>query len=505
MRQGKSAFGDSGDTEGRSAPRIDASTEEHLSERENVLFSRCNRTHHGKPRHPGWLCLLTLPLVSCSTPPSTTRTAPSPSATLTLVNFSADELATILSLSPLPDPPPDPTNRVADDPAAAHFGQFLFFDRRLSRNGQTSCATCHDPQNGWGDGQSIPSRFSKNMRHTPTLWNVAYNRWFFWDGRADSLWSQALEEMEDPNGMAGSRMQYAHLVDALPDLRAAYEWVFGPLPKLTDTTRFPLEARPVPANTADPLHQAWISMAVEDQRTVNQIFANLGKAIAAYERRVISRRSPFDTFVEGMRTGDPQKIATVSASAQRGLKLHLGRAACFFCHHGPNFSDGEFHDDGAASLSPPGAPNDYGRFSGIEKLLADPFNSLGSFSDDPAGASGRPTAFLMQSPHTMRQFKTPTLRNSARTAPYLHRGQLNTLEQVVRFASTRQDPRPGAVAGPPRPPAGGHGHGGSRGETIRMPLNLSKTEVDDLVAFLESLTDESIDAALTRRPDSPIR
>ena len=136
----------------------------------------------------------------------------------------------LLRHSPLPPPPPDPTNRHADDPAAAHLGRFLFFDERLSGSGTVSCATCHDARRGFTDGLTLAEGVGTGRRHTPTLWNVAHHRWLTWDGRADSLWMQALDPIEDPVEMGGNRADVARLVLEDEALRAAYTDVFGALP-----------------------------------------------------------------------------------------------------------------------------------------------------------------------------------------------------------------------------------------------------------------------------------
>lgn len=410
-------------------------------------------------------------------------------ADATLPVFSPDEIRLILQHSPPPPPPPDPTNAVADDPRAAKLGQFLFFDPRLSSNGKVSCATCHDPALGFADGKPQSEGVGGvGVRHTPSVWNAAHNRWQFWDGRADTLWSQALKPLESELEMGFSRLEVVHLLRRDADLRGAYERIFGALGDFDDPSRFPAAARPSPYGRPDARAQAWARMSAEDQDAVNRVFANAGKAIAAYERKLVSRGAPFDRFAAALRVGDSAGLAALSPSAQRGLKLFIGRAKCRLCHSGPNFSDGEFHNTGV----PPrggGMPRDPGRYEGAVKVLADPFNAAGSYSDERLSEAGRMLQFLANRPENWGLFKTPGLRNVARTAPYMHQGQFATLEEVVTFYSTRE----GAV------PMGHH-----RQETILTPLGLTEQERADLVAFLTSLNEESPpEEALVRRPASP--
>jgi cytochrome c peroxidase len=396
------------------------------------------------------------------------------------VTFSDVEQRRILELSPLGPPPPDPTNAVADNDAAAELGHKLFFEPRLSSGG-FACANCHVPPHGFTDGKRVSAGVAAGRRHTLSLWNVSYNRWYFWDGRADSLWSQALVPMESEREMAGDRLQAAHLVEGDAALRSAYESIFGPLPDLSDRARFPAAGHPIAASPADPRNVAWSGMTAEDRAAADAVFANLGKAIAAYERRLLSRRSEFDRFAEAIRAG--KDSTALSESARRGLKLFIGRAGCRVCHGGPNFTDGEFHNTGVPPLDDAGRV-DAGRSAGIVLLMASPFNALGRYSDDRSAAAGEKLKVLRRTPETWGQFKTPSLRNVALSAPYMHQGQLATLQDVLQFYSN--------VAGTTDP--------GSNGERILKPLHLTKEETDDLLAFLNSLTDESIDPALLRSP-----
>jgi len=396
--------------------------------------------------------------------------------------FSDEERAVLLELSPVPGPPGDPTNAVFESAAAARLGQALFFDARLSADGSISCASCHVPAKSWTDGKPLASGLSGLSRHTMTLWNVAHSRWFFWDGRKDSLWSQALAPLEDPREHGTSRLAILHVIAADAGYARAWREVFGELPALDDARRFPPEGRPVPGEPEHAHALAWASMSPEDQEAATRAFANVGKAIAAFERRIESRAAPFDRFVEGLREHDAAKVATLDARAQRGARLFVGEARCVVCHDGPSFTDLEFHDNRV----PVGEGGDPGRKLGLRRLRDDPFNALGAFADD-GGETGRiKLGLLTRDVHLGKQFKTPTLRNAARTAPYMHEGQFATLAEVVRFYSRLEN------ASPENP-----------SERIVQPLDLSVEEEADLVAFLESLTDESLPAELRGPPPTP--
>jgi len=325
----------------------------------------------------------------------------------------AEVRALALELSPLPEPPHDPTNAVYENPAAARLGQALFFDERLSGPGNVSCATCHDPAQSWTDGRKLAQAVANSPRHTMTIWNVAYERWFFWDGRKDTLWSQALGPLEDPREHATTRLQIAHLVTSDADYARAYGNVFGPVPDLTDEARFPAHARPMPEQDGHPYAVAWAAMAPADRETVNRIFVNVGKSIAAYERGILSRDAPFDRYVAGLRSGNPEQRDVLSDSARRGLGLFLGKGRCHLCHDGPNFTDSEFH----TNLVPTEEGVDPGRPLGIRQLERDPFNSLSAYADDGGATGKRKLNLVPADAHVPGEFKTPTLRNVATTRP----------------------------------------------------------------------------------------
>ena len=257
------------------------------------------------------------------------------------VPFMPAEQRAILSLSPLPTVANDSTNAVDGRADAIAFGRELFSDKGLSGDGRFSCASCHDAAKGWADGKPLSSGAGSGRRNTPSLWNVAQNRWLFWDGRADSLWSQALKPIEDPLEMNGTRLHVAHYVVGDAKLRSLYTAAFGAAPDLSDAHRFPKTGGPKASDEAQQL--VWWLMAAEDQFAVNRVYSNVGKAIAAYEATIRSGEAPFDRFVRDLRAGVASSTA-ISPAAQRGLKVFIGKGDCVLCHSGPNFTNKEFHD-----------------------------------------------------------------------------------------------------------------------------------------------------------------
>lgn len=401
--------------------------------------------------------------------------------------YTPAELAAIYRHSPLGKPPPDPTDRVADSPAAAKLGQFLFFDKELSGSGKVACSTCHQPDRAFTDGRKVAKGIARGTRNTPTVLNAAFNQWFFWDGRADSMWSQALQPFENPREAGVDRLHIVHLIADDAALRQAYQQIFGPLPPLSDTARFPLHARPDPDPHA-PLAEAWQKMAPADRVAVDHVYSNLGKAIEAYERRLISANSTFDTYVAGLRTDDPVKEQAISAAAKRGLKFFVGAGNCDLCHSGPLFSDGQFHNLGLPVL--PGEQPGLGRANGIRLLRADIFNGAGAFSDDPSGLAKQKIEFLPSPESQLGAFKTPSLRNIALTAPYMHDGRFATLPQVMHFYAE------GAAAS----------HGrlvGKREATANLVPHLATAQQSDLIAFLNTLTGAPLPRSLTEPQPQP--
>jgi len=272
-------------------------------------------------------------------------------------------------------------------------GKQLFFDKRLSVDGTVSCASGHDPSKGWSNSKALAKGVGGQVasRKVPSSVNIGYQHFLFWDGRAGSLEEQALAPIQNASEMAmPSLVELEARLNNIKGYRDQFRQVFG-----TDVTA-----------------------------------ENVGKALAAYQRTILSGNAPYDRYKAGEETA-------LSERALRGMKLFFHKAHCSACHSGPNFSDGAFHNIG---ISVKEKDFDVGREK-ISGLLGD----RGSF-------------------------RTPSLRETARTAPYMHDGSLKTLEEVVENYDRGSVPNP------------------QLDEEI-FPLKLTAQEKRDLVAFLrEGLT-----------------
>lgn len=347
------------------------------------------------------------------------------------------EIKRLLQHGPWVDTVPgDPSNAVSGNPAAIARGHRLFFDPRLSATGTIACATCHVPERGWADGRPRALGLAPGDRNTPTILDVARHRWFSWDGRADSLWSQSLKPIIDPREMGASAEHVLKLLRGDAGLACLHAKAFGAPP------------------------------GGEPERALVQA----SKATAAFLETMRSGRTPFDDFRDALARGDVAAAARYPVAARRGAQLFV-KSQCSVCHFGPAFTNGEFHDVGVPNALGQGRV-DAGRSDGIKKLRADPFNLLGPWSDDRTGTAAVKTRHVEATHASFGQFKTPSLRNLAHTAPYMHDGRYATLREAVRHYSDLDMERI-------------HTHG----EQLLRPLKLSPSEIDDLVAFLESLTD----------------
>ncbi|MER8694813.1 c-type cytochrome [Mesorhizobium opportunistum] len=377
-------------------------------------------------------------------------------------DFSDAEKKTIasLALNTLPPLKPDTTNRFADVPAAAALGSTLFFDLGMSRDGTVSCSTCHKIDRQFQDDLPQAVGVGRTNRRTMPLAGVARDPWFFWDGRRDSLWAQALTPLENPLEQAGNRAAYAHYIKARFGER--YERIFGPLP---DFSGIPANASPL---GTDAEKATWNAMNDAQRDAINRVFSNIGKAIAAFERSIEPAQTRFDRFALDLATGaEPKGDAVFSREEILGLKLFMGKANCVTCHDGPRFTDNSFHNTGVPPVT--GLPPDRGRVDAVTQVVADPFNCFGAYRDGDAGACGELRFMVKDAPQLVRAYKTPSLRGAAARPPYMHAGQFSSLDEVVAHY---------AKAAP-----------SMEGISEIHPLELSDRERAALVAFLKTLSE----------------
>ena len=355
------------------------------------------------------------------------------------VDFGPQERQRVLAHGPWPPPPArDPGNAHAGRADAIALGQQLFFDPRLSPDGRMACASCHVPAMAFADGRAQSHGREALDRNAPSLWNAVHERWWGWDGAADSLWSQAIRPLTDPRELASRPAHLRQLLAADGELACRWQRSFGAPPPADDEVLLVLTA----------------------------------KALGAFVGSLVSAPTTFDRFREALSRGDTRGQARYPADARRGLKLFVGRGKCHLCHAGPGFSNGEFADIGAGFFVRPGEV-DSGRHGGIQALLSSRYNLLSAHADAP-GDDAIKTRHVSLQHRNFGEFKVPSLRNVALTAPYLHDGKIATLAGMVRHYSDLNLDRLHAD-----------------GERILEPLLLSPREQQDLLAFLRTLSDPS--------------
>lgn len=245
--------------------------------------------------------------------------------------------------------------------------------------------------------------------------------------------------------------------------------MFGPLPRLDD---LPADAGPLgsPAERA-----AWAALGPARQAQVSRVFANAGKAIAAFEKSLPLTPTRLDAYLDALQRGDRAADALLRPDELRGLRLFIGKAQCVSCHQGPLFTDQQFHNTGVPPRDP--ARPDRGRAAATAALRADEFNCLGPFSDAAAEQCQELRFMVTDDPALEGAFKTPGLRGVAQRPPYMHAGQFATLAQVLRH-----------YVAAPRAPVGHSELVRSAGHGERQPIVLSEAEMADVVAFLGALS-----------------
>ncbi|HYA85521.1 MAG TPA: cytochrome c peroxidase [Nitrospirota bacterium] len=302
-------------------------------------------------------------------------------------------------------------------PEKIELGRKLFFDRRLSGDGTMSCATCHDPERAFTDGLAISLSYptTRNWRNAPTLVNVAFQKYLFFDGRALTLEDQALFPMMSAFEMNRNLDFVEEVIRSVPEYADAFQKVFG----------------------GEPSRE------------------RIAMAIASFERTIISSNTPLDRHLRG-------ESKALSDDAKKGLVIFMGKAGCVECHYGVNLSDDTFH---ALNVPENADQQSDSRIATTRRYVAKiyHFEDYRSLAEDP----GR--YLITKDRKDWKAFRTPTLREIAKTAPYMHNGIFPTLDDVIDFFD----------------------RGGGKGNTVLKPLGLSTQEKNYLKTFLiEALTSE---------------
>jgi cytochrome c peroxidase len=312
-------------------------------------------------------------------------------------------------------------------PGKIELGKKLFFDRRLSGDGTTSCATCHNPEQAFADGLDISLSYptTKNWRNSPTLINVAFYKYLFHDGRSRTLEDQAIFPIMSAFEMNKNLDYLEEQIRIVPEYTDAFRKVFG-----GDVTR-----------------------------------ERIAMAIAAFERTLVSVNSPLDKYLKGDKNA-------LSGEARKGLEVFRGKGKCAECHFGVNLSDDKFY-----ALHVPENPtlmNDP-RVTATMRFVAKVYHykDYKNLTEDP----GR--YLITKNKQDWKAFRTPTLREIAKTAPYMHNGVFKTMDEVIEFFN----------------------EGGGKGNKVLKPLGLSAEEKNSLRTFLlEALSGEEI---LLKYPEIP--
>jgi cytochrome c peroxidase len=442
--------------------------------------------------------------------------------------FTEAEWQRISSLANLGPPPPDRSNRYVGNRAAARLGQRLYFDARFSGTAnlldsigrprpyaraakgepiEVSCATCHDPARGGTDHTSTPNNVSigagwYDVNSQPTR-NAAYYDLIYWNVRTDSLWAQIIGVSESAVSMNGNRV---HIARVLHDAYGSeYAAIFPeyPLP-FHDGDNLPLDGKPgrnpgcQVGDPKEPFGDAFDCMSEADQAAVTRAYVNFAKVIAAYEYELLSVDSAFDLFVrEGPRS------TKIPPAAIRGAKLFVGKASCIDCHSGKLLSDNRWHNVGTPQIGdaipsvadcPAGGTCDcvqgtnclpWGVYTGLGLLKKSKFRRDSMYSDDPKDDSRAKYYELELSDAMKGAWRTPSLRDVAMTAPYMHDGAYATLEEVVHHYNMAEI---------------GEGSIEASVAVQLHPLGLTVAEEADLVEFLNTLTGAPLPVELVTQP-----
>jgi cytochrome c peroxidase len=314
-------------------------------------------------------------------------------------------------------PPADPTNEYGDVPAAAALGKKLYNDKALSPSGNVACVTCHDPTKAFGDGLKTGKGESIGDRNSPSIALSSHARWQFWDGRADTLWMQALGPFENGKEFASSRLYVVRQIEA--SYKAEYDAVFGakhPFPDLSG----------VALQSGKPGDAAYDALSQANRDAITRVFVDVGKAIAAFERTLRVLPNALDRYAGG--------DTTALQGKQRQALDQFFHIGCIQCHWGPRLTDDAFHNLRFPTGRQDGLP-DQGRAAVLLGLATAEFVATSKWSDAPQAA--KPLLFTVAPPSMVGAFKTPTLRGVSTSFPYGHGGGFAVLSDVAKHYGTR--------------------------------------------------------------------
>jgi cytochrome c peroxidase len=380
--------------------------------------------------------------------------------------WSEDEMDILRSLwiGNLPPLKPDLSNIYADNEKAAELGHLLFFETQLSKNGKVSCSSCHRPESFFTDTLAQSNGIGKTLRHSPSLVGVAYNDWFYWDGRRDNHWSQALNALEAAGEHESNRLHIVNTILANKKYKTLYQTVFGDVPAGISIYKGAASPR---GNEVEK--QAWAEIPKDKTKAINHVFANIGKALAAYQRKLLPTASRFDDYIGEISSSNkkntPPQYKTLNEAEIRGLRLFIDpKSSCLNCHNSPLFTNQGFHNIGL-----PDKENnfpDLGRVFGIQAAFLDEFSCKSIYSDCNA-KDCKELQYLNLEHISERTFKVPSLRNVSRTAPYMHDGRFSTLKETINHYGSISVRR-------------------LKSREL-LPLKATAQDIEDLVAFLKTL------------------
>jgi cytochrome c peroxidase len=378
-------------------------------------------------------------------------------AVLSSISIKSGDIedAIYFSLRGLPPIPVDKSNYFQQNPDAIRFGGKLFFDTDFSFSGDVSCASCHFTNSRFIANESIPAGQSRNFRTVMQITGSAYNRFYFWDGRIDSLWAQALEPIEHPDEHNLQRHE-------------AVKYVVSKYAKDLDT----LMAQSDGYQKHLMLVHHWLtsqnqSLPIE---SINHVFALIGKCLAAYQASLPIDRTMWDEVAIAKINNQP--LTPMQEKIWQGFKIFKGKGRCSACHDGPLFTDFSFHNTAMPTVSVLGI--EVGRYGVLPEIQDLEFGCHSIYSDAGEDDCLHLKYLNKGIEENFGAFKTPTLRGINNKTRFGHAGQFSSLKAMIEHYNV--------------PPIGAHGKLINQQSLSELqPLSLTEQEKGHLITFLEAL------------------